>query len=144
MFLFFKFLFYFQILSSSLISSFVATSPPFRQIKTIRSSKFEESETIEPNDTEPKRTCPCPDFSQCDGKWRDKGCDGEGRILGGLGAIPLFNWWPIKAYRPCPSFQAAGYAYSRQGQSLNEVVFGSKAADDDRTIFERLEDRGKK
>ena len=24
------------------------------------------------------------------------GCDGRGRALGGLGAIPLFSWWPIK------------------------------------------------
>lgn len=29
------------------------------------------------------------------------GCDGRGRALGGLGAIPLFSWWPIKV-RPSP------------------------------------------
>ncbi|KAG5188941.1 hypothetical protein JKP88DRAFT_253202 [Tribonema minus] len=45
----------------------------------------------------------------------------------------------LQAYRPCPSFQAAGYNYRRQGQSLNEVVFGSKAAGDDQTIFERFD-----
>lgn len=24
-------------------------------------------------------------------------CDGSGRIIGGMAAIPLFAWWPIKA-----------------------------------------------
>lgn len=41
------------------------------------------------------------------------GCDGEGRILGGLGAVPGFGWWPIKAYRPCPSLDQAGVEYTR-------------------------------
>ena len=27
------------------------------------------------------------------------GCDGRGRALGGLAAIPLFSWWPIKVHR---------------------------------------------
>ena len=26
------------------------------------------------------------------------GCDGRGRALGGLAAIPLFSWWPIKVH----------------------------------------------
>ena len=32
------------------------------------------------------------------------GCDGNGRVMGGLGAIPLFSWWPIKvcACSPLP------------------------------------------
>lgn len=25
------------------------------------------------------------------------GCDGTGRIVGGIGAVPGFGWWPIKA-----------------------------------------------
>ena len=30
------------------------------------------------------------------------GCDGRGRALGGLAAIPLFSWWPIKVHSsPC-------------------------------------------
>ena len=30
------------------------------------------------------------------------GCDGSGRALGGLAAIPLFSWWPIKVHpSPC-------------------------------------------
>ena len=45
----------------------------------------------------------------------------NGRIMGGLAAIELFKWWPIKAYRPCPKCAAAGIKYSRSGQSLDEV-----------------------
>ncbi|KAI8476414.1 MAG: hypothetical protein J3K34DRAFT_401294 [Monoraphidium minutum] len=51
-------------------------------------------------------------------------CDQEGRILGGLGAIPGFGWWPIKAYRPCPNLSQAGIDYTRKGQATNEVLFG--------------------
>jgi hypothetical protein len=51
------------------------------------------------------------------------GCDGNGRAIGGLAAIPLFEWWPIKAYRPCPRCAEAGIKYSRTGQSLDEIVF---------------------
>ena len=30
------------------------------------------------------------------------GCDGRGRALGGLAAIPLFSWWPIRVHpSPC-------------------------------------------
>lgn len=53
-----------------------------------------------------------------------KGCDGEGRILGGLGAVPGFGWWPIKAYRPCPALSQAGIEYIRKGQTTNETLFG--------------------
>ncbi|CAM9703228.1 unnamed protein product, partial [Chrysoparadoxa australica] len=60
----------------------------------------------------------------CSGEYRDSGCDGMGRLAGGLGSLPGFGWVPVKAYRPCPAFQEAGYTYSRQGQSLDEVVFG--------------------
>lgn len=41
------------------------------------------------------------------------GCDGEGRVLGGLGAVPGFRWWPIKAYRPCDNLGRAGLEYTR-------------------------------
>lgn len=40
-------------------------------------------------------------------------CDGEGRIIGGLGAVPGFGWWPIKAYRPCNMLGEAGVEYVR-------------------------------
>ncbi|KAI4315545.1 hypothetical protein L6164_028342 [Bauhinia variegata] len=55
----------------------------------------------------------------------EKGCNGEGRIQGGIATIPGFGWWPIKAYRPCPGFVASGGRYRRQGQSMDEVAFGS-------------------
>ena len=58
-----------------------------------------------------------PDARVCD----FPGCDGNGRAIGGLGAIPLFEWWPIKAYRPCPKCAEAGRRYSRSGQTLDEV-----------------------
>lgn len=32
----------------------------------------------------------------------DKGCDGEGRIQGGIALV--LPWWPIKVFRPCPSY----------------------------------------
>ena len=56
----------------------------------------------------------------------EKGCNGEGRIQGGIATVPGFGWWPIKAYRPCPGFVATGGRYRRQGQSMDEVAgFGS-------------------
>ncbi|BDA42935.1 hypothetical protein COCOBI_03-8280 [Coccomyxa sp. Obi] len=51
-----------------------------------------------------------------------RGCDQKGRIAGGLGAVA--EWWPIKAYRPCPAFTQAGGSYTRKGQILDEMLFG--------------------
>ncbi|QDZ18166.1 hypothetical protein HOP50_01g06690 [Chloropicon primus] len=51
-------------------------------------------------------------------------CDGEGRIIGGIGSVPGFGWWPIKAYRPCPNFTASGKTYQRKGQILDKIMFG--------------------
>ena len=53
-----------------------------------------------------------------------KGCNGEGRIQGGIATVPGFGWWPIKAYRPCPGFTASGGRYRRRGQSMDEVASG--------------------
>lgn len=53
-----------------------------------------------------------------------EGCNGEGRIQGGIATVPGFGWWPIKAYRPCPAFVASGGRYRRQGQNMDEVAFG--------------------
>lgn len=64
------------------------------------------------------------------------GCDGEGRIIGGLGAVVA--WWPIKAYRPCPDFLKAKKTYRRAGQSLEEIAFGRKRTGDRQSISERL------
>lgn len=52
------------------------------------------------------------------------GCDGQGRVVGGMGALPGFGWWPIKAYKPCSALYAAGLDYERKGQVTNEVLFG--------------------
>ncbi|XP_038900223.1 uncharacterized protein LOC120087246 isoform X2 [Benincasa hispida] len=54
----------------------------------------------------------------------ERGCNGEGRIQGGIATVPGFGWWPIKAYRPCPGFLASGGRYKRRGQSMDEVTSG--------------------
>mmetsp|Transcript_35591 Transcript_35591/g.33751 ORF Transcript_35591/g.33751 Transcript_35591/m.33751 type:complete len:193 (+) Transcript_35591:121-699(+) len=72
------------------------------------------------------RCGPCPLAVKCKG---DKygttaaGCDGTGKIQGGIATIPLFGWWPIKVFRPCPSYIAAGYVYKREGQTMDQVLF---------------------
>ncbi|EEH58015.1 uncharacterized protein MICPUCDRAFT_57160 [Micromonas pusilla CCMP1545] len=53
-------------------------------------------------------------------------CDGSGRIIGGMGAIPIFSWWPIKAYRPCPGLIESGGVYVRKGQDVDGILFGDK------------------
>jgi hypothetical protein len=45
---------------------------------------------------QPPPSGPCPNFPKCSGEYREKGCDGSGRMIGGLGAIPGLGWWPIK------------------------------------------------
>ncbi|KAJ0106246.1 hypothetical protein Patl1_17502 [Pistacia atlantica] len=60
----------------------------------------------------------------CGREEMERGCNGEGRIQGGIATVPGFGWWPIKAYRPCPGFLASGGRYRRQGQSMDEVAFG--------------------
>ncbi|XP_057520589.1 uncharacterized protein LOC130800884 isoform X3 [Amaranthus tricolor] len=66
-------------------------------------------------------------FSGCKACGREeieRGCNGDGRIQGGIATVPGFGWWPIKAYRPCPGFVASGGNYRRRGQSMDEVAFG--------------------
>ncbi|PSR91428.1 Synaptojanin-1 like [Actinidia chinensis var. chinensis] len=68
-----------------------------------------------------------PPISGCKACGREeleKGCNGEGRIQGGIATVPGFGWWPIKAYRPCPGFVASGGRYRRRGQTMDEVGFG--------------------
>ena len=77
---------------------------------------------------------PCPGCGREEGPVQ--GCDGEGRIIGGLGAV--VNWWPIKAYRPCPNLVSARKKYARKGQSLNEIAFGRKSSSDAKSLQERL------
>ena len=76
---------------------------------------------------EPAAAAPKQDVCPTCGVALDKkafGCDGTGRIAGGIGAVPGFKWWPIKAYRPCPRLAEAGMAYQRKGQITDEVLFG--------------------
>ncbi|EOY25067.1 Uncharacterized protein TCM_016492 [Theobroma cacao] len=68
-----------------------------------------------------------PPFRGCKACGREeleRGCNGEGRIQGGIATVPGFGWWPIKAYRPCPGFVASGGRYRRRGQSMDEVASG--------------------
>ena len=74
---------------------------------------------------------------QCTGGSRDScgvarekmQCDGTGRIQGGLAAIPLFSWWPIKAYRPCPGLIESGGTYTRKGQDVDSILWGENGRD---------------
>lgn len=52
------------------------------------------------------------------------GCDQEGHRAGGMGAF--FEWWPIKAWGPCPKASAAGLPYTRKGQPTDEMLFGKQ------------------
>lgn len=61
----------------------------------------------------------------------ERGCNGEGRIQGGIATVPGFGWWPIKAFRPCPGFIASGGRYRRRGQNMDEVAFGRGGRDSD-------------
>lgn len=51
-----------------------------------------------------------------------RGCDQQGRVAGGLGAVAA--WFPIKAYRPCPAAAKAGVLYTRKGQITDQMLFG--------------------
>ena len=65
----------------------------------------------------------CPMAPKCSGEYREKGCDGTGKIQGGIATVSFMSWWPIKVFRPCPSYQAAGYVYRREGQTMDQVLF---------------------
>ncbi|XP_024005328.1 uncharacterized protein LOC18029176 [Eutrema salsugineum] len=77
----------------------------------------------------------------CGKEEKESGCNGEGRIQGGIATVPGFGWWPIKAYRPCPAFVEAGGRYRRLGQSMDEVAFGrgdSKSTSDSQLTENKL------
>ncbi|CAK9143150.1 unnamed protein product [Ilex paraguariensis] len=79
-----------------------------------------ESTSVQESDSlSPLRGC-----KACGREEIEKGCNGEGRIQGGIATVPGFGWWPIKAYRPCPGFVASGGRYRRRGQSMDEVAWG--------------------
>ena len=100
--------------ADALIAGAALRTPTVRPAAAaIRCQEGGEAAPAAPEDAGPptRRTCDFP------------GCDGNGRAIGGLAAISLFEWWPIKAYRPCPRCAEAGVKYSRTGQSLDEIVF---------------------
>lgn len=99
--------------STNLPSQFTQTPPPM-------------SPPPQPTTTPtPSSTNVCQ-FCGIDKSKIPRGCDQEGRVIGGMGSIPGFRWWPIKAYRPCPRAGEAGKSYSRKGQVIDEVLFGAK------------------
>lgn len=56
-----------------------------------------------------------------------RGCDQEGHVRKGLGALPGFGWFSfLKVYGPCPELAKNGIAYTRKGQSLDEILFGGE------------------
>ncbi|KAL8090657.1 hypothetical protein AgCh_039912 [Apium graveolens] len=74
-------------------------------------------ESVSKSDVFPLNGC-----KACGKEEIESGCNGEGRIQGGIATVPGFGWWPIKAYRPCPGFVESGGRYMRQGQSMDEVA----------------------
>ncbi|XP_076885165.1 uncharacterized protein LOC143534596 [Bidens hawaiensis] len=89
-------------------------------------SEDKSSTTTSDNQSQPISSIPIGGCKGCGKAEMEKGCNGEGRIQGGIATVPGFGWWPIKAYRPCPGFVATGGRYRRQGQSMDEVAgFGS-------------------
>ncbi|XP_068659244.1 uncharacterized protein [Aristolochia californica] len=91
-----------------------SSSPPYERISTGEDSTLKAKE----------EQFPLGGCKACGREKIEKGCNGEGRIQGGIATVPGFGWWPIKAYRPCPGFVACGGRYKRQGQSMDEVAFG--------------------
>ncbi|XP_010267602.1 PREDICTED: uncharacterized protein LOC104604781 isoform X2 [Nelumbo nucifera] len=100
------------------LASLVEDSTPSDVVPSKDGLVNEESEEL------PIKEIPNGGCKTCGRAELEKGCNGEGRIQGGIATVPGFGWWPIKAYRPCPGFVASGGRYRRQGQSMDEVAFG--------------------
>ncbi|XP_052210121.1 uncharacterized protein LOC127813269 [Diospyros lotus] len=114
-----------QFSTFSLSSSSSKSSITSAMVEEEEKQEEEESSPIgtnSPQDSDalpPTRGC-----KACGREELERGCNGEGRIQGGIATFPGFGWWPIKAYRPCPGFVASGGRYQRRGQSMDEVAFG--------------------
>ncbi|KAD3641443.1 hypothetical protein E3N88_30667 [Mikania micrantha] len=86
----------------------------------------EEKESLTEQPPQSINSIPIGGCKACGKTEMERGCNGEGRIQGGIATVPGFGWWPIKAYRPCPAFVSTGGRYRRQGQSMDEVAgFGT-------------------
>jgi len=99
-----------------------------RNVKVVFAEAAESNNDNNNNSNNNEKQC----TGSCDscGVAREKmQCDGTGRIQGGLAAIPLFSWWPIKAYRPCPGLIESGGTYTRKGQDVDSILWGENGRD---------------
>ena len=99
-----------------------------RNVKVVFAEAAESNNNDNNNSNNNEKQC----TGSCDscGVAREKmQCDGTGRIQGGLAAIPLFSWWPIKAYRPCPGLIESGGTYTRKGQDVDSILWGENGRD---------------
>ncbi|KAL3163094.1 hypothetical protein ABBQ32_009511 [Trebouxia sp. C0010 RCD-2024] len=96
------------------------TARPFRQYSASRPRpSIVRAASQDGGEEQAAEVCPTCGISNAS---KPKGCDGQGRIAGGLGAV--VGWFPIKAYRPCPAAVKGNFAYTRKGQITDEVLFG--------------------
>jgi len=109
----------------------------FRSVLSLRPSSVRLYSSVEGDAGEKPTKCgPCKLAPLCSGEYAEKGCDGTGRVIGGIGAF--LPWFPAKVYRPCPAYLAAGYQYRREGQTMDQVLF-SEPSDKMKAI---LKERG--
>lgn len=107
---------------SLLLTAFGYRNNPIRVGSTFSHIRLYSEAPSENAETSNNAKCgPCKFAPLCSGEYAEKGCDGTGRISGGVGAV--LPWFPVKVYRPCPSFLAAGYQYRREGQTMDQVLF---------------------
>lgn len=96
----------------------------------VSEEQLADEERAEQSDDGVSSSSPSPSLTSltgckgCGKEEIERGCNGEGRIQGGIATVPGFGWWPIKAYRPCPAYLQSGGRYRRTGQSMDEVVSG--------------------
>ncbi|KAL5719088.1 hypothetical protein ACHQM5_011913 [Ranunculus cassubicifolius] len=111
---------------SPLIKPFKSKLTPLCSTPSSSSSSVVEEKTTSQPETSNEDANKLP-FRGCKACGREeiaKGCNGEGRIQGGIATVPGFGWWPIKAFRPCPGLVESGGRYRRRGQSMDEVAWG--------------------
>jgi hypothetical protein len=114
--------------SSSSSSSQKQKQKQRRNVVVVLAEAAESNNDNNSNNNEEKQ-CTGGSCDSC-GVAREKmQCDGTGRIQGGLAAIPLFSWWPIKAYRPCPGLIESGGTYTRKGQDVDSILWGENGRD---------------
>ncbi|KAF5734988.1 hypothetical protein HS088_TW15G00487 [Tripterygium wilfordii] len=111
--------------SKSVIPLSASSPSPSTSVVEDGPSPSSDSLPVQPGSaTEEPGQLPLRGCKACGREEIEKGCNGDGRIQGGIATVPGFGWWPIKAYRPCPGLVASGGRYRRRGQSMDEVGFG--------------------